>query len=173
MVLTIGHSTRGIEDFLAVLQAHGAQAIVDVRRYPASRRYPHFNREPLAEGLRRQGIAYHAFTQLGGRRKPRPDSPNTAWRNLSFRGYADYMATPAFRLAIEEVEAIAAKSNAVLLCAEAVWWRCHRALIADYLAARGAPVVHIIDARRAEPHRYSEPARIIDGALSYADDKLI
>lgn len=172
-VLTIGHSTRGIEDFVAVLQVHGARAIADVRRYPASRRYPHFNREPLAERLGAAGIAYQWFPQLGGRRRPRPDSHNTGWRNPSFRGYADYMETPEFRAAVEQLEGMAAKDVTVIMCAEALWWRCHRALIADYLAARGAPVIHIIDAEHVQPHRYSERARVVGGVLTYREDRLI
>ncbi len=173
MVLTIGHSTLALEDFIAILRAHDVELIADVRRFPASRRYPHFGREALAGALARGGIAYAWMPELGGRRAPRPDSPNTRWRNASFRGYADYMETPAFQEAAGYLEAAAATRTTAMLCAEAVWWRCHRALIADYLAARGARVLHIVDAHMTEPHRYTEPARVVDGKLSYAEERLI
>jgi uncharacterized protein (DUF488 family) len=173
VILTVGHSTHALDDFLALLNAHRVEALADVRRFPASRRYPHFNRDVLAERLAAVGIAYTWIAELGGRRAPRPDSHNTSWRNRSFRGYADYMETPAFRAAIERLEAIAAEKTAAILCAEALWWRCHRSLIADYLTARDRSVAHILDASTAEPHRYTKPARIVDGALSYAESRLI
>lgn len=173
MIFTLGHSTRTLDEFLALLRAHGVNAVLDVRRFPASRRYPYFNREALAAALDAEGIEYHWLPELGGRRAPRPDSHNTAWRNASFRGYADYMETPAFREGINRLEAIAAGRNAAILCAEAVWWRCHRSLIADDLRSRGFDVRHIIDAHKTEPHAYTSPARIVDGRLTYAEERLI
>lgn len=173
MIFTIGHSTRTLQEFIEILKAHAVHGVIDVRRFAASRRHPHFNREALAAGLARAGIGYEWLPDLGGRRNARPDSHNTRWRNASFRGYADYMETPAFDDAIARLEAIAADRTAAIMCAESLWWRCHRALIADYLTARGTAVSHIVDARKIEPHRYTEPARIVDGKLSYAEDQLV
>ena len=173
IVLTIGHSTRTLDAFLDALRAHGIQRVADVRRFPASRRHPHFNREALGPALARAGIEYEWLPALGGRRPPRPDSRNTRWRNSSFRGYADYMETAEFQDAIERLAAIAQRGATAVMCAEALWWRCHRSLIADYLTARGIAVAHITGAPQPEPHRYTEPARIIDGKLSYTEDRLI
>jgi uncharacterized protein (DUF488 family) len=172
-VLTVGHSTLVLSEFLARLAAHGAQAVVDVRRFPASRRHPHFNREALAVALVGQGIEYHWMPELGGRRAPQPDSRNSAWRNRSFRGYADYMETPAFHDGMERVLAMARERRIAIMCAEVLWWRCHRALISDYLLARGVPVAHILDETKSEPHRYTAPARVHGGVLSYAEERLI
>jgi uncharacterized protein (DUF488 family) len=158
---------------LALLAAHGVRAVADVRRFPGSRRHPQFNRETLAARLAQAGIAYHWLPELGGRRRARPDSRNTAWRNASFRGYADYMETEEFAAAAARLEEIARQAPVALLCAEAVWWRCHRALIADHLAARGWRVCHIVASNRAEPHPYTAPARIVEGRLTYAEDRLI
>jgi uncharacterized protein (DUF488 family) len=173
MIFTIGHSTRSLDELVDILKVHAVRCVVDVRRFPASRRHPHFNRVELAAELAKQGIGYEWFPDLGGRRAARPDSHNTRWRNASFRGYADYMETVAFRNAIERVETIAAGRSVAIMCAESLWWRCHRSLIADYLTASGTAVSHIVDARKTEPHRYTEPARIVDGRLSYAEDRLI
>lgn len=172
-VFTVGHSTRSLEDFIEALKAHGVQCVVDVRRFPASRRYPHFNRDALGPEMARRGIDYLWLPELGGRRAPNPESRNTRWRNLSFRGYADYMETAPFIDAMERVSALAATRTIALMCAEAVWWECHRAMIADYLMACGTPVRHIVDARKTEPHRYTEPARVVEGRLSYAEERLI
>ena len=172
-VLTIGHSTRDFDEFVEVLRAHGVTGVADVRRFPASRRYPHFNRETLASGLALAGIDYVWLADLGGRRAPRPDSRNTRWRNISFRGYADYMETRPFVDAIATLEKFAAARTVALMCAEALWWQCHRSMIADFLLASGVPVEHIADAHKREPHRYTEPARVVDGKLSYAEERLI
>jgi uncharacterized protein (DUF488 family) len=172
-ILTVGHSTRTLEEFIEILGAHMVHCVIDVRRFPASRRHPHFNREALAAELVKRGIEYEWLPDLGGRRAARPDSRNTRWRNASFRGYADYMETLAFDVAIERLEAIAAKGTTAILCAEAVWWRCHRSLIADYLLARGAAVSHIVDVHKITPHRYTEPAQVVDGKLSYVENRLI
>src|SRR5437868_9123674 len=127
-IWTIGHSTRTIEQFIGLLAAHRIYVVADVRQFPGSRRYPQFNEEKLSESLAESGICYVHLPELGGRRKPRVDSRNIAWRNESFRGYADYMETPAFHRGIDRLEHLATRAT-VLMCAEAVWWRCHRALI--------------------------------------------
>src|SRR5881394_2255304 len=132
VIYTVGHSTRTLDDFIALVRAHGVKAIADVRRFPMSRRHPHFNRESLSDSLATEDMKYFWVPELGGRRRPRPDSENTAWRNESFRGYADYMETADFAAAMRQLEEIAAANPTAILCAEAVWWRCHRSLIADY-----------------------------------------
>lgn len=171
-VWTVGHSTRELSELMAMLNANDIQAIADVRRYPCSRRYPHFNHDVLAERLREQKIDYVSFPRLGGRRRPRPDSPNTAWRSASFRGYADYMDTDEFRKALADLLRLARSKRTALLCAEALWWRCHRALISDYLKAHDVQVLHITDLGQVEPHPYTPAAQIIDGRLSYSGDRL-
>jgi len=164
---TVGHSTRSSDDFMALLSGNRIELLVDVRRYPGSRRYPHFNERELAESLSAEGIDYHLMADLGGRRKPRLDSRNTAWRNESFRGYADYMETDEFCAAINELLDEAAQRRTAIMCSEAVWWRCHRSLIADYLKVRGVEVIHILSPSKTEPHPYTSAAQIIDGRLSY------
>jgi uncharacterized protein (DUF488 family) len=165
---TIGHSTRTAGDFVAALQAHGIRVIADVRLLPGSRRYPHFDQDALAAELAKHGIGYSHFRELGGRRKPRPDSQNTAWRNDAFRGYADYMETPEFAAGVERLTALAeANGPTALMCAEAVWWRCHRGLVADYLKVRGCEVLHIMSDKKAEPHPFTSAARVVNGRLNY------
>jgi uncharacterized protein (DUF488 family) len=166
-IWTIGHSTRTIEDFIALLKAHEIESLVDVRHFPGSRRYPHFNKEQLGGSLLKAGIEYHHLPQLGGRRRPRPDSHNTAWRNDAFRGYADYMETDAFAEGITFLLELARKKRVAIMCAEAVWWRCHRSLISDYLKASGHEVLHIQSSTKAEGHPFTTAARIVDGKLSY------
>jgi uncharacterized protein (DUF488 family) len=146
--------------------------VVDVRRLPGSKRYPQFNKEALAQSLCERGIRYEHLPELGGRRKPRPDSRNTTWRNASFRGYADWMETEKFRKGIERLVDLTSKVGpAAIMCAEAVWWRCHRALISDYLKVRGIEVIHIVDANKTEPHPFTSAARMVDGALSYTNER--
>jgi uncharacterized protein (DUF488 family) len=166
-VWTIGHSTRPLETFLALLEHHRIEAVADVRRFPGSRRQPQYAQEPLGSALIEDGIAYRWIAALGGRRRPRPDSPNTAWRNLQFRGYADYMASQEFEDGVHELLEVAGPLRTTMMCAEAVWWRCHRALIADVLCVRGIEVVHIIDEARTMMHPYTSPARIFEGRLTY------
>ena len=166
-VWTVGHSTRSAEEFVAILQAHGIGAVADVRRYPASRRHPQFNAGPLAQTLAAAGIDYRAVADLGGRRSPRRDSRNTVWRHPSFRGYADYMETAPFRAAVEKLLAFAAERPTAIMCAEAVWWQCHRQMIADALKVRGVRVVHILDDRNVTEHPYTSAARIVEGRLEY------
>lgn len=166
-VWTIGHSTRPLKTFLALLEHYRIEAVADVRRFPGSRRQPQYAQAPLGSTLTENGIAYHWIAALGGRRRPQSDSPNTAWRNLQFRGYADYIASKEFEQGVHELLEVAGHLRTTMMCAEAVWWRCHRALIADVLCVRGIKVVHILDATRAVIHPYTSPARIVDGRLSY------
>jgi uncharacterized protein (DUF488 family) len=168
-IWTIGHSTRTIEEFVGALQANGIKLVADVRLLPGSKRYPQFNREELARSLSEGRIGYEHFPELGGRRKARKDSRNTAWRNASFRGYADHMETAEFANGIARLQEMADSHGATaIMCAEAVWWKCHRSLIADYLKADGIAVSHIIDASSAEPHPFTSTATIVDGKLNYS-----
>jgi uncharacterized protein (DUF488 family) len=164
---TIGHSTRSIDEFISLLTSFEIQVLVDVRTFPGSRRYPQFNKERLNESLGHAGVDYQHFPELGGRRRAKPDSLNMAWRNKSFRGYADYMETSDFRDGIERLLEIAQARRAAVMCAEALWWRCHRSLISDYLKVRGVKVVHILDAGKSEEHPFTSAAQIVDGELSY------
>ena len=167
-IWTIGHSTRNIETFISLLEENGIKLLADVRSLPGSTRYPQFNKEALAESLSARGIRYEHFPELGGRRKSTPDSRNTAWRNASFRGYADYMETEQFQKGVERLLDLTREAGpAAMMCAEAVWWRCHRSLISDYLKARGIEVVHILNATKTDPHPYTSAARIVNGGLSY------
>lgn len=163
---TIGHSTRTIEQFLALLQREGIRHLADVRTFPASRRYPHFNADALARSLEERGIAYSHHAALGGRRRPLPDSANTGWRNAGFRGYADHMRTPEFARALADLQALAAETTTTVMCAEAVPWRCHRTLIADALVARGHEVRHIMDAG-TNVHVLTRFAVVRDGEVAY------
>lgn len=173
-IWTIGHSTREIDQFISALEANWIKLIADVRLLPSSKRYPQFNRESLAESLSERGIGYEHFPELGGRRKPKPDSRNTAWRNEAFRGYADHMETEGFREGVNRLVDLANKVGpTALLCAEAVWWRCHRALISDFLKGRGIEVTHILDEKKTEPHPFTSAARIVNGELSYASDEVL
>jgi uncharacterized protein (DUF488 family) len=173
-IWTIGHSTRPIDEFISLLKENQIKLLADVRAWPGSKRYPHFNKEALAESLSPHGIRYEHFPELGGRRKPIPDSRNTAWRNASFRGYADYMETEQFQKGIKRLLDVATEAGvSAIMCAEAVWWRCHRSLIADYLKSRGMEVIHILGAHKVESHPYTSAARIVNGKLSYRADSLL
>jgi uncharacterized protein (DUF488 family) len=166
LVLTISHSTRSIEEFIDLLRAHGARALIDVRRYPGSRRFPQFAKDTLAASLEHAGIEYVHEPDLGGRRSPRKNSPNTAWRNEQFRGYADHLATPMFEAALTRV--LERKGPVALMCAEAVPWRCHRQLISDVLTLRGHEVRHILSTSRASLHHPNENAHMgEDGVITY------
>jgi uncharacterized protein (DUF488 family) len=160
-LFTIGHSTRGIEELLGLLAEHAVETLIDVRRFPASRRHPQFSREALAASLAAAGIAYVHEPDLGGRRQPLPGSPNTAWRVAAFRGYADYMGSEPFAAALGRLLGSAARSRAVMMCAEAVPWRCHRRLIADAATAAGAEVLHILGPGRVERHQLDANARVV------------
>ena len=159
-IFTIGHSTRSLDELIAILKAHGVKAVADVRQFPRSRRYPHFNDDVLVESLPRAGVAYLPFKSLGGRRRALKDSPNTGWRNEAFRGYADFMQTPAFERALEELMEAARQRATAIMCAEAVPWRCHRSLISDALLARGWRVLDIFDAKKVQGHKLPEFARV-------------
>lgn len=168
VIYTIGHSTRRLEDFLPLLRQHGIDVLVDVRRFPTSRRHPHFAREALADALRSAGIEYIHEPEMGGRRSARPDSPNTAWRTKGFQGYADHMDSPGFRAALERVLVVASERATAVMCAEITPWRCHRQLIADALVARGHRVRHIVTSDRVEEHALNPSARVLaDGRLIY------
>lgn len=167
VVWSIGHSSRTFAEFLALLQGQGVERIADVRRYPGSRAHPHFNPEPLAAALEEAGIEYWPFPELGGRRAPLPHSANTIWRHPNFRGYADYMDSAEFGVGLERLVRAAGERRTALLCSEAVWWRCHRAMIADALKASGAEVLHIMDHGKVVAHPYTAAASIVDGKLRY------
>jgi uncharacterized protein (DUF488 family) len=168
LVLTIGHSTRTLEEFLARLAEFEVTLLVDVRRFPGSRRHPHFGGPALARSLAGAGIGYAHEPDLGGRRDPAPDSVNTAWRVAAFRGYADHMASPGFRAAVERVLASSETGRPVVMCAEAVPWRCHRQLIADTLVARGVTVRHVLGPGQERAHELNPSARPgPDGVLVY------
>ena len=167
-IWTVGHSSRPLEAFLALLAQHRVQALADVRRFPGSRRQPQYGQDALAASLARKKIRYCWLPALGGRRRARADSPNRAWRNASFRGYADHMASEEFARGMDELLALAAGRRTAIMCAEAPWWRCHRRLVSDVLVFLGWRVVHIRDARHADDHRLGPPAHVVRGALSYA-----
>jgi uncharacterized protein (DUF488 family) len=166
-IWTVGHSTRSAEEFGRLLQIHQIRTLVDVRSFPGSRRYPQFNKSSLQEFLPTINVEYVHAPRLGGRRKPNAKSHNSAWKNASFRAYADYMETAEFEEGIRDLIAIARKDSTAIMCAESLWWRCHRSLIADYLKAAGVSVVHILDEKKTEMHPFTSAARIVDGELSY------
>ena len=168
---TIGHSTRSLDEFIASLKDNQIEVLTDVRHYPGSRKYPHFNVEPLQRGLHDAGIRYEAFTELGGRRKVQPDSPNMAWRHPAFRGYADYMQTDAFHAGIERLKALASEQRTAIMCSEAVWWRCHRGLISDVFKLNGTRVLHIMGPGAPSEHPYTSAAQVADGHLDYSGDQ--
>ena len=167
LVLTVGHSNRTLADFLALLEAHAVQQIADVRKLPGSRAYPHFNAEELAASLKSIGIEYQHLPGLGGRRKGSADSPNGAWKNASFRAFADYMQTEEFAQALAPVQQQSAKTRIALMCSEAVPWRCHRSLIADALVVRGHPVEHIMTPTKRDVHVLRDWARVSGGIITY------
>ena len=167
MIFTVGHSNRPLADFVAILGAHGISRILDVRRYPASRKWPHFDAAALAESLREAGIEYVGLPHLGGRRRPRPDSPHVAWRDDSFRGFADFMDTPEFAEGLAQLEGLASEMPSALLCAEALPWKCHRSLIADALVAHGWEARDVISEKEARPHRIPKFARLEGKRLIY------
>jgi len=159
-VFTVGHSNHSLEKFLAILSAHNIYIVIDVRRHPASRKWPHFNAAALARSLPSAGVEYVPLPELGGRRRPRPDSPHVAWRVEAFRGYADFMDTPEFAQGLARVIEAASGKSAALMCAEALPWRCHRSLIAYALLVKGSEVFDIVSEREARPHRLPDFARV-------------
>jgi len=166
-IYTIGHSTRSIEQFLGLLQAHNIEELVDVRTVPQSRHNPQFGQEELAAALQQAGIGYMHLGKLGGLRHSSKDSINLGWQNSSFRGFADYMATPEFQEGLDELKAIAEKKRVAIMCAEAVPWRCHRSLIADALTTQGWQVLHIQSKKTASPHEPTPFLKVQDGKLTY------
>ncbi|HEX4135834.1 MAG TPA: DUF488 domain-containing protein [Bryobacteraceae bacterium] len=166
-IFTVGHSTRSAEDFIALLKAHRVDLLVDVRTVPKSRHNPQFNLDTLPETLRHEGIDYLHLNELGGLRKARKDSTNTAWRNLSFRGYADYMEKPEFEKGILRLMELAETKRLAVMCAEAVPWRCHRSLISDALTARGAEVFELASPTKAQPHKMTPFARVEGTRVTY------
>jgi uncharacterized protein (DUF488 family) len=167
LMLTAGHSTRAIDDFIHLLQAHDVTRVGDVRTIPRSRHNPQFNSESLAESLERAGIGYVHLPRLGGLRHTTRLSPNTGWRNASFRGFADYMQTREFEKALEELIPLAKRDRIALMCAEAVPWRCHRSLIADALFVRGFQVEHIMSPTARQQHKLTPFARVEGTHLTY------
>jgi len=166
-LFTIGHSTRELDDFAALLRDNGIERLADIRRFPGSRRYPHFSRDALSQSLPEHAIEYIHVPELGGRRKPLPDSPNTFWRNDQFRAYADHMATDEFRTAVDGL--LASPKRTCVMCAEAVPWRCHRNLLADDLTRRGVEVLHILGPRSIQQHVLNSHARIERDRVVYPD----
>lgn len=170
-IWTIGHSTKSFEEFVSMLQSCSITCLIDVRSLPGSRRYPHFNKEVLPESLGSYGIKYMHFDNLGGRRRSKPGSQNTVWKNVSFRSYADYMETMGFGIGIYELESIAVAERVAYMCSEAVWWRCHRSMISDCLKSRLWRVMHIMSTTKETEHPYTGPASIVDGNLVYGPKK--
>lgn len=168
-IWTIGHSTRTIEEFVTLLTSNNIELLVDIRRHSGSRKFPQFNPEALAASLAEAGIQYTRIENLGGRRKARADSHNTVWRNLSFRGYADYMETAEFREGIDTLITLAAKERTAIMCAEAVWWRCHRSLVADFLKAKGACVLHILSETSVKEHPFTSAATVVGNTVRYGE----
>jgi len=171
MIFTIGHSTRLLNDFLALLKQYGVARLVDVRTVPRSAFNPRYNREWLPAALKQEGIAYTHAPGLGGLRHARKDTKNTGWKNLSFRGYADYMQTEEFTRALDELIDAASHERIAIMCAEALPWRCHRSLIADALTARGVEVEHIMNAQRTRPHSLTTFAKVDGQRVSYPGEQ--
>ena len=170
-IWTIGHSTHSLEEFVEMLKSFDIEEVVDVRSYPGSRKFPQFNKENLTESLPQNNIEYTHIKELGGRRKVDPESKHTVWRHPAFRGYADYMDTADFETGIEELVKLAESKRVAYMCSEAVWWRCHRSMISDYLKSKGWTVMHIMAIGKADEHPYTAPAEIVDGELVYPAEK--
>jgi uncharacterized protein (DUF488 family) len=170
VVLTVGHSTRPLGEFIALLKAHSVARLIDVRTVPRSRHNPQFNRDTLAAALAATGIGYEHVAGLGGFRRTHPGSPNTGWRNMSFRGYADYMQTPEFADRLADLIAGARRERLVLMCAEAVPWRCHRSLIADALLVHGLRVEEIVSGTRRQVHALTPFAKVSDLLITYSPE---
>ncbi|MDD4247277.1 MAG: DUF488 domain-containing protein [Dysgonamonadaceae bacterium] len=166
-VWTIGHSTHSLNELVAMLHSFNIQIVVDIRSYPGSRKFPQFNKEALELSLPENNIEYIHLKKLGGRRKVNPESKNTTWRHAAFRGYADYMESESFAEGIKELIVIALEKRTAYMCSEAVWWRCHRSMVSDYLKAHDWDVQHIMGVNKASEHPYTQPARIVAGELTY------
>lgn len=171
-IYTIGHSTRSLEELIEMLQSFGIKNLIDIRSFPHSRKYPHFNIENLEIVMPTHGIYYEHIKDLGGRRPVHKDSHNTRWRNDSFKAYADYMETDAFKSGIIKLQEIGIQKPTAYMCSEAVWWRCHRSMVSDYLKAKGWKVMHIMGVHNAKEHPYTSPARIVGDQVFYYDEGL-
>ena len=170
LIWTIGHSTRPFEELIEMLHSFRIETVTDVRSYPGSRKFPQYNKETLIQTFPDNHINYVHLKDLGGRRKVNPASKNTSWRHAAFRGYADYMETPEFKEGIKELETIALKERTAYMCSEAVWWRCHRSMISDYLKVHGWKVMHIMAINKEEDHPFTSPAKVVQGELNYRVD---
>ncbi|MBK8807249.1 MAG: DUF488 domain-containing protein [Bacteroidales bacterium] len=169
-IYTIGHSTHTLAEFLDMLHSFDIKILADIRSLPGSRKFPQFDKENLIISLAETGIQYIHMTDLGGRRKVKKDSKNNRWNNDSFKGYADYMETKEFEMGIIKLENIASEQSTSYMCSEAVWWRCHRSMVSDYLKAKGWTVLHIMAKGKVQEHKYTSPARIVDGQVSYSNE---
>lgn len=167
-IWTIGHSTHPIDEFINILNSFEINLLADVRSLPGSKKFPQFNKENLEKSLKEKNIEYIHILKLGGRRKVRKDSLNTGWHHPAFRGYADYMETEDFKHGIEELIYLAQNKRTAIMCAEVLWWRCHRSMISDYLKLKGWDVIHILSLLKSQEHSYTQPARIINGELDYS-----
>jgi uncharacterized protein (DUF488 family) len=167
IIYTIGHSSRAFESFVEMLLSFQIGMVVDVRRFPGSRKYPQYNQQELQWRLAEHTIDYLHLENLGGRRKAVPESKHTAWRHPAFRGYADYMDTTPFKEGIKTLEEAGMKFRIAYMCSEAVWWRCHRSMVSDYLKSLDWQVWHIMDVGKAKEHPYTAPAKIVNGKLCY------
>lgn len=171
-IWTIGHSTHSLETFLEMLHSCKIDLLVDVRNFPGSRRFPHFNKDHLENAMPANGIDYLHMKNLGGRRKPAQNSVNTRWKNESFRAYADYTETDDFKDALQKLEKLGSLKRIAYMCSEAMWWRCHRSIISDKLKIKGWKVLHIMSVGKTSEHPFTSAARIEDGNLFYADKNL-
>ena len=168
-IWTIGHSTRYIKEFIELLTINGIEALADIRRLMGSRKFPQFDQDALRDSLHAAGIEYIPIPELGGRRRVNADSRNTVWRNASFRAYADHMETDEFKRGIEKLLTLAREKRTSIMCAEAVWWRCHRALVSDYLKAKGVRVIHILSPTSTKEHPYTSAANVRGDTVSYTE----
>lgn len=169
-IWTVGHSTHSLEEFMGILHSASIECVADIRSFPGSRKFPHFNREALEISLPANNILYIHFRELGGRRKVRPDSPNTNWHHPAFRGYADYMETDSFKCAITELETLASGKRTACMCSEALWWRCHRSMVSDWLKLHGWIVLHLTGVGKSREHTYTPAARIYNAELFYSPE---
>ena len=173
IIWTIGHSTREFEHFIEMLESFHIQLLIDIRSFPGSKKFPQFNKENLETAMPQHNIEYIHLKSLGGRRGVKKDSKNTAWKNAAFRGYADYMETDDFKNGITQLEKLALEKRTAYMCSEAVWWRCHRSMVSDYLKLNGWTVYHIMETSKATEHAYTKPAKIVDGKLNYEEATLL
>lgn len=169
-IYTIGHSTQSINEFIELLKSFDIKLVADVRRFPGSRKHPQFNKESLQESLPQNNIQYVHLKNLGGRRKVNPESKHTVWRHPSFRAYADFMETDTFKEGVNDLEELANERVVAYMCSETLWWRCHRAMVSDYLKSKGWKVLHIMGLEKIQEHPYTQPAKIVNGDLSYKND---